>query len=84
MGVPCIISKYVPSLEIAGNSAFKIEPNEKEIVDAVLYLMENREIREDMVKEGNRIIRSFTMERYVEKLEKIYEDIGKRYYPHLQ
>ena len=83
MEVPCIISKYVPSLEIAGNSAFKIEPNEREIVDAVLYLMENKEIREDMVKEGNSIVQSFTMERYVEKLEKIYEDISKRYYTNL-
>ena len=84
MEVPCIISKYVPSLEIAGNSAFKIKPSEEEIVDAVLYLMENRKRREDMVKEGKRIIQSFTMERYVEKLEKIYEDISKRYYTNLQ
>ena len=83
MGVPCIISKYVPSLEIAGNSAFKIEPSEEEIVDAVLYLMENKEIRKNMVKEGNSIVQSFTMERYVEKLEKIYEDISKRYYTNL-
>ncbi len=83
MGTPCIISKYVPSLEIAGDSAFKIEPNEKEIVDAVLYLMENKEIRESMVKEGNRIVQSFTMEKYVEKLEKIYEDISKRHYTNL-
>ncbi|MCD6257842.1 glycosyltransferase family 4 protein, partial [Candidatus Aerophobetes bacterium] len=74
MGVPCIISRYIPSLEIAGNSAFKIKPNEKEIVDAVLYLMENRKIREDMVKEGKRIIQFFTIERYVEKLEKIYNN----------
>ncbi len=83
MEVPCIISKYVPSLEIAGNSAFKIKPNEEEIVDAVLYLMKNRKIRENMVKEGNRIVQSFTMERYVEKLEKIYEDISKRHYTNL-
>jgi len=84
MEVPCIISRYVPSLEIAGNSAFKIKPNEKEIVDAVLYLMENKRIREDMAKEGKRIIQSFTIERYVEKLERIYEDIGKRNHTHLQ
>ncbi|MEA1994827.1 MAG: glycosyltransferase, partial [Campylobacterota bacterium] len=83
MEMPCIISKYVPSLEIAGNSAFKIEPSEGKIVDAVLYLMKNRKSREDMVKEGNRIIQSFTMEKYIEKLEKLYEDIGKRYYTHL-
>ena len=83
MGIPCIISRYVPSLEIAGNSAFKIEPSEKEIVNAVLYLMKNKEIREDMVKEGKSIIQSFTMEKYIEKLEKLYEDISECYYANL-
>jgi glycosyltransferase involved in cell wall biosynthesis len=53
------------------------------IIDAVLYLMENKEIRKNMVKEGNSIVQSFTMERYVEKLEKFYEDVGKRYYTNL-
>ena len=76
MGLPIITSDISSLPEISGNAAIKINPlSENDFIDAVSRVIENKNLRKKMIKEGGRQIKLFSFKKTLTKTKRIYEDL---------
>lgn len=69
VGIPIIASNSYALPEIAGNAGILIDPyNIKNIADSILDLLQNKELRNDKIKEGKNRIKEFSWENAVKKV----------------
>lgn len=71
-GLPVITSENSAMSEIAGNSALFVDPkSEKSIVDAIIRLIESKELRLTLSRSGKAISQAFTWERTAREISTI-------------
>ena len=79
MGRPVITSNQGAMMEIAGDGALLVNPNNThEIYNAIKTLMLNNDIRNDLVEKGKKNAERFTPEKVVEHYLRMYEGLGSR------
>jgi glycosyltransferase involved in cell wall biosynthesis len=78
VGLPALISEYVPSKEIAYESSFITGISPESIAKGIEILYTHKNLRETLASKSKDIALNYTIEKYVEKLSKIYEYIADR------
>jgi glycosyltransferase involved in cell wall biosynthesis len=80
-GTPVITSNVASMPEVAGNAALLVNPhNQKEIVAAMLKIVANNELAEDLIKKGRLQIKNFS---YKDSAQQVYLIMEKVYNAHL-
>ena len=75
-GVPVITSNLSSLPEVAGDAAILVNPYDiKNISIAIKNVIDNKELREKMIRMGLERAKKFTWEETVKKLEKIYSEL---------
>ncbi|MFN4227336.1 MAG: glycosyltransferase family 4 protein [Candidatus Ratteibacteria bacterium] len=75
-GIPIITSNVSSMPEVAGDAALLINPeDEDDIANAILKLVENRELRENLVKKGFERVKLFTWENTAKQTLKVYKEL---------
>ncbi|MCM8785123.1 MAG: glycosyltransferase family 4 protein [Candidatus Omnitrophica bacterium] len=75
-GVPVITSNISSMPEVAGDAALLINPeDEDDIANAILKLVEERELRKDLIKKGLERVKLFTWENTAKKTLKVYKEL---------
>ena len=76
--VPIVASKIggIPDVVKDGKNGLLVPPRDSDaLADAIIYLLENEDIREKMGKNGREKIKDYSWERIAEEIEKVYEEI---------
>ncbi len=74
-GLPCVVSRHVPSLEIAGEASLVCRRDAADIAEKLLTLLRDKALREKMAGAAVRLSAPHTMEKYAQTLRGIYRDI---------
>jgi glycosyltransferase involved in cell wall biosynthesis len=74
-GIPGVISRHVPSLEIGEEASVVCDCTPESIAAGIATLLDDPRKYEDLVTAGRRIVAEFTMQRYMERLFSIYAEI---------
>ena len=77
-GLPMVVSDLDTLkciIEDGYNGIVTKRGDEKNLADAIIYLLENEDIREKMGKNGRRKVEDYSWERIAEKTEKVYEGL---------
>lgn len=77
-GLPLVVSSleaFKAIVEERYNGLFTETGNEKDLADKIIYLLENRDIREQMGKNGRERVKDYSWERIAEETEKVYEEV---------
>ena len=74
---PVIASQVASLPEIVGDSGILINPKEQvSIVLAMKKIVENKELRDDLIEKGQRRLEQFSWKRAAQDLTKLYQSIG--------
>ena len=79
-GVPIVASKIggIPDAVKAGENGLLVQARDSELLaDAIIYLLENEDVRERMGKSGRERVKDYSWERIAEETEKVYEKMLK-------
>jgi len=79
-GVPIIASKIggVPDVVKNGKNGLLVPPKDpKALADAIIYLLENEDIRRRMGERGKDMVKSYSWEKIAEQYEKVYKELLK-------
>ena len=79
-GIPIVASKIggVPDAVKEGENGLLVPPlNKNALSDAIIYLLENEDIREKFGENGRENIKDYSWERIAERTEKVYENLIK-------
>ncbi len=76
-GLPAVISRHVPSIEIASESSLVCKRTPEDIADKLLALLEDGKLYTDMSARALEASRLHTMDLHVEKLMAIYDEVLK-------
>ena len=79
-GVPIVASKIggVPDVVKDGENGLLVQPKDSEaLADAIIYLLENEDVRERMGKNGRKKVEDYSWEKIAEETEKVYKDVIK-------
>lgn len=74
-GIPIVASKIggIPDIVKDGENGLLVPPrNSKVLADAIIYLLENEDIREKMGKNGREKVEDYSWEMIAEETEKVY------------
>lgn len=77
-GIPIVASKIggVPDVVKDGENGLLVPPGDSEaLADAIIYLLENEDVREKMGKNGRKKVEGYSWERIAEETEKVYEGL---------
>ncbi len=77
-GVPIVASRVggIPDIVNDGENGLLITPGDSNaLADAIIYLLENKDIRERMGKNGKKKIKDYSWERIAERTENVYRMI---------
>ena len=77
-GLPMVVSNldtFKCIIEEDYNGAFTKRGDEKNLADAIIYLLENEDIRKKMSKNAMERIKDYSWERIAEKTEKVYNNV---------
>jgi glycosyltransferase involved in cell wall biosynthesis len=77
-GLPMVVSDldtFKCIIDDGHNGLLTKRGDEKNLADAIIYLLENEDIRENMGKNGRKKVEDYSWERIVEETEKIYEGL---------
>ncbi len=75
-GCPVICSNTSSLPEIAGDSAYYIDPyNEKDITDAIIKLSKNKKLKEELIKKGYKNIKRFSWNKSARDLLRVCEEV---------
>ena len=77
-GIPIVASKVggIPEIVKDGENGLLVPPRDSEaLADAIIYLLENEDIREKMGKNGRKKGENYSWERIAEETEKVYEEV---------
>ena len=76
-GTPVITSNISSLPEVAGDAALYVDPyNTQDIAEKLNYLINNNELREKLSKATQQRAKIFTMEKYLQKIAEIYQNLG--------
>jgi len=74
LGVPVISSDIEIFKEIGKDSIFYFEVgNENDLFDKLKILLNNEELREDLINSGKQNIKRFSRNNFIKEFEKIYK-----------
>ena len=76
--VPIVASKIggVPDVVKDGENGLLVQPKDSEaLADAIIYLLENENVRERMGRNGRKKIKNYSWEKIAEETEKIYKEL---------
>ena len=79
-GVPVVASKVggIPDIVKHGKNGLLVPPKDPEaLADAIIYLLENEDIREKMGKKGQEMVKDYSWEKVAEETEEVYEMVLK-------
>lgn len=75
-GIPVITSNTSSLIEVAGDGAYLVDPEEEgEITEAILKVIGDEEIRDKLVRKGKERLKDFSWEKTGEETIRIYEDL---------
>lgn len=77
-GLPMVVSDldtFKCIIDDGYNGLFTKRGDEKNLADAIIYLLENEEIREKMGKNARKRVENYSWRRIAEKTEKVYREI---------
>lgn len=74
-GLPCVVSRYVPSLEIAREASLVCHRTAEDIADKLLTLLRDKELRARLAEAALRLASPHTMDKYAVNLRGIYEKV---------
>ncbi len=77
-GCPVLTSNDTACAEVAGNAALKVSPdNGKEISEAILTLLDNDSLREELSNEGIKRSKDFSWEKCAKQTLELYHQVVK-------
>jgi glycosyltransferase involved in cell wall biosynthesis len=74
-GVPGVISRFVPSLEIGAEASVVSDCSAESIASGIADLLDHPEKYRELVARGRRIVPEHTIERYLERLYAVYDEV---------
>jgi len=77
-GLPMVVSDlntFKCIIDEGYNGLFTKRRDEKNLADAIVYLLENKDIREKMGKNARKKVEGYSWERIAEETEKVYEGL---------
>jgi glycosyltransferase involved in cell wall biosynthesis len=74
-GVPGVISQFVPSLEIGAEASVVSDCSAGSIAAGIASLLDDPEKYRELVEKGRRIVPEYTIERYLERLYGVYDEV---------
>jgi glycosyltransferase involved in cell wall biosynthesis len=74
-GVPGVISRFVPSLEIGAEASGVSDCSAESIASGIADLLDHPEKYRELVARGRRIVPEHTIERYLERLYAVYDEV---------
>ena len=77
-GVPIVASKIggIPDAVKDGENGLLVQPRDSELLaDAIIYLLENEDVREKMGKNGRKRVEDYSWEKVAEMTEKVYMEL---------
>lgn len=74
-GVPGVISQFVPSLEIGAEACVVSDCSAESIASGIASLLDDPEKYRECVDRGRRIVPEYAIERYLERLYDVYEEV---------
>ena len=76
LGSPVVTSNTSSLPEVAGDAALLIDPNKPmELTEAVLKLITNSQLRQELIKKGKKRAKLFSWERTAKETLKAYRSI---------
>lgn len=85
-GLPIVASKIggVPDIVKDGENGLLVPPRDSEaLADAIIYLLENEDVRRKMSKRGREMVKNYSWDKIAEQYEEVYEEVlgnaGPRY-----
>lgn len=76
-GTPVITSNCTAVPEVAGDAAILVDPNsEKEIGDALVWVLGNEALRNELIQRGKARVRQFSWQNTVRKTLEVYTELG--------
>lgn len=76
-GVPAIVSRFVPSLEIASDASLLCRRDPNHIAELILSLLDDRELHNRLSEKAREIAPKYSMDNYVKRLVDFYEALIK-------
>ena len=80
-GLPMVVSDldtFKCIIEDGSNGIVTKRGDEKNLADAIIYLLENEDVREKMGKNARKKVEDYSWERIAEETEKVYIDVMNR------
>jgi len=75
-GTPVVTSNISSLPEIVGNAAVLVNPYKVDsIVDGVVTVLKNWDLRKNLIKKGFKQVKLFTWEKTAEQTVKVYEEV---------
>jgi len=77
-GLPMVVSNlntFKCIIEDGYNGLFTKRGDEKSLADAIIYLLENEEVRKEMGRNAREKVENYSWERIAEMTEKVYEQV---------
>ncbi|CCO22984.1 glycosyltransferase [Maridesulfovibrio hydrothermalis] len=76
-GVPAIISRFVPSLEIASEASLLCRREPAHIAELIISLIDNKDLHTKLSEKAREIAPEYSMDNYVERLVGFYKALVK-------
>lgn len=74
-GVPAVVSRFVPSLEVGEKASVVSDCSPESIASGIAALLDDPRKYDELVKEGRRIVRDYTIEAYMDRFFSVYAEI---------
>jgi glycosyltransferase involved in cell wall biosynthesis len=74
-GIPSVISRFVPSLEIGDEASITCDCSPESIASGIVTLLDDPRKYGELVEAGRRIVSEYTMDRYMDRLYSVYSEI---------
>ena len=77
-GVPIVASKIggIPDVVKDGENGLLVSPGDSEaLADAIIYLLENEDVREEMGDNGRKKVEGYSWDKIAEETEKVYDEL---------
>ncbi len=80
-GIPIVASNIggIPDIIKDGENGLLVQPKDSEaLADAIIYLLKNEGVRENMGKNGRKKVEDYSWERVAEETEKVYSSLMRQ------